>query len=66
MLPCNGLDIIAEKTSVIKTQVAFSVTDNKESLDTQLENVVSNESHKAEDIITTLERKLKELREKSL
>jgi gas vesicle protein len=58
-------DIIVEKSSEIKTQVASSVTDNKESLDTQLENVVSNVSHKAEDIITTLERKLKELKEKS-
>jgi gas vesicle protein len=58
-------DIIVEKTSEIKSQVASSVTDNKESLDTQLENVVSNVSHKAEDIITTLERKLKELKEKS-
>ncbi len=38
---------------------------NKENLDTQLEKVVSNVSHKAEDIITTLERKLKELKEKS-
>jgi gas vesicle protein len=58
-------DIIVEKTSEIKTQVASSVTENKESLDTQLENVVSNVSHKAEDIITTLERKLKELKEKN-
>jgi gas vesicle protein len=58
-------DIIVEKTSEIKSQVASSVTDNKESLDTQLENVVSNVSHKAEDIITTLERKLKELKEKN-
>ena len=58
-------DIIVEKTSEIKTQVASSVTENKESLDTQLENVVSNVSHKAEDIITTLEQKLKELKEKN-
>jgi gas vesicle protein len=58
-------EIIAEKASEIKTQVSSSVTDNKESLDTQLENVVSNVSNKAADVITTLERKLKELKEKS-
>jgi gas vesicle protein len=61
----SAKDIIAEKTSEIKTQVASSVINNKESIDTQLENVISNASHKAGDIITTLERKLKELKEKS-
>ena len=58
-------DIIADTASEIKTQVSSSISDNKESLDTQLEKVVANVSHKAEDIITTLERKLKELKEKS-
>tara|TARA_R110002049_G_scaffold13089_2_gene57411 strand:+ start:8252 stop:8584 length:333 start_codon:yes stop_codon:yes gene_type:complete len=58
-------DKMAERASEIKTQVSSTVTDKRESLDTQLENVVSNVSHKAEDVITTLEKKLKELKEKN-
>ena len=34
-------------------------------LETQLESVMSNVSYKAEDVITTLERKLSELKEKN-
>ncbi len=58
-------DKMAERASELKTQVSSTVSDKKETLDTQLENVVSNVSHKAEDVITTLEKKLKELKEKN-
>jgi gas vesicle protein len=58
-------DKIAEKTSQITEQVTSMVSDSKESLDTQLENVVCNVSHKTEDVITVLEKKLKELKEQN-
>ena len=55
-------DMIAEKASEITDPVTSSVSGSKESLDIQLENVVSNVSHKTEDVITTLEKKLNELK----
>lgn len=58
-------DKMAEKASEITSQVSSVVSENKETLDAQLENVVSNVSHKAEDVITTLEKKLKELKDKN-
>jgi hypothetical protein len=58
-------DVIAEKASEITDQVTSSVSGSKESLDIQLENVVSNVSHKTENVITTLEKKLNELKEKN-
>ncbi|MFT7441937.1 MAG: hypothetical protein ACI9Q3_000297 [Maribacter sp.] len=58
-------DMIAEKASEITDQVTSSVSGSKESLDIQLENVVSNVSHKTENVITTLEKKLNELKEKN-
>jgi PAB1-binding protein PBP1 len=58
-------DMIAEKASEITDPVTSSVSGSKESLDIQLENVVSNVSHKTEDVITTLEKKLNELKEKN-
>lgn len=57
--------MIAEKASEITDQVTSSVSGSKESLDIQLENVVSNVSHKTENVITTLEKKLNELKEKN-
>ncbi len=57
--------MIAEKASEITDPVTSSVSGSKESLDIQLENVVSNVSHKTEDVITTLEKKLNELKEKN-
>ncbi|AUC86606.1 hypothetical protein CW731_00525 [Polaribacter sp. ALD11] len=58
-------DKMAEKASEIKAQVSSTVIDSKESLDIQLDKVVSNVSHKAQDVIATLENKLKELKDKS-
>ncbi|MDX6747104.1 YtxH domain-containing protein [Polaribacter sp. PL03] len=58
-------DKMAERAAELTSQVSSTVTNQKESLDTQLESVVSNVSHKAEDVITTLEKKLKELKEKN-
>jgi gas vesicle protein len=58
-------DIMAEKAGELKSQVSSTVIDGKESLDTQLESIVTNVSHKADDVISTLEQKLKELRAKN-
>lgn len=58
-------DKFAERATEIKEQVSATVTEKRETLDTQLENVVSNMSHKADDVITVLEKKLKELKAKN-
>ena len=49
----------------VKERVASTYADKKESFDDQLESVVSNVSHKTEDVITSLEKKLKDLKEKN-
>ncbi|MGY0408283.1 MAG: YtxH domain-containing protein [Polaribacter sp.] len=58
-------DILTGTAEVFKNKVVSSVSSNKKSLDIQLDSIVSNVSHKAEDVITTLEAKLKELKEKN-
>lgn len=58
-------DIITEKAGAIKNNVASTVSNKKESLDTQIENIVSDVSHKADDVISTLENKLADLKAKN-
>jgi len=58
-------DKLAERAAELKEQVASTYTDQKGNLETQLESVMSNVSYKADDVITTLERKLAELKEKN-
>ena len=61
----SAKDRLAETAVELKDKVASSVVNSKDSLETQVESIVSNASHKAEDVIVTLERKLKELKEKN-
>jgi gas vesicle protein len=58
-------DKAIEKAGEIKQQVTSTYTDQKQSLETQLEDVMSNVSFKAEDVISTLERKLADLKNKN-
>ena len=58
-------DKLAERAAELKEQVSSTYTDQKGNLETQLESVMSNVSYKADDVITTLEKKLAELKEKN-
>lgn len=58
-------DKLAERAAELKDQVASTYTSQKGNLETQLESVMSNVSYKADDVITTLEKKLAELKEKN-
>ncbi|KJD31135.1 hypothetical protein PK35_15950 [Tamlana nanhaiensis] len=58
-------DNIASTAEDLKNQVASTLTTKKATLDAQLEHVVSDASYKAEDVITTLEKKLKDLKDKN-
>lgn len=48
-----------------KDELAKTAHNNKEAFDEKLDDAVSTMSHKAEDIITRLENKLKEVKEKN-
>ncbi|RZT00050.1 YtxH domain-containing protein [Aquimarina brevivitae] len=61
----HAKDRFVENTYQFRDQVAENIAHRKESLDSQIEAVVSNASYKAEDIITTMEKKLAELKEKN-
>lgn len=58
-------DSLSETAHELKDRALHSVIVKKESLDTQIENIVSDVSHKTEDVITTLEKKLAELKMKN-
>lgn len=58
-------DKLKESAQDLKGRVVEATTENKQSLDKQLEAVVSDASHKAEDVISTLEKKLSELKLKT-
>jgi gas vesicle protein len=58
-------DKLAERAAELKDQVTSTYTDQKGNLETQLESVMANVSYKADDVITTLEKKLAELKEKN-
>lgn len=58
-------DKIAEKAIDIKDRAASTLVSSKSTLDDQVESIVSNASYKAEDVITTLENKLKVLKDKN-
>jgi hypothetical protein len=46
----------------LRDRAASTVASKRESLDNQLESIVSDVSHKTEDVITYLEKKLSELK----
>lgn len=58
-------ETIASNAAELKDQVTTTLTDKKASLESQIESVISNASYKADDIITSLEKKLKDLKEKN-
>jgi gas vesicle protein len=58
-------DKLAETAGELKQTISSTVSHQKENLETQLESVMTNVSYKADDIINTLERKLKELKAKN-
>lgn len=55
----------ADKASELRDTVGNTITSQKQNLDHQVESIVSNASYKAEDVITTLEAKLKDLKERN-
>lgn len=58
-------DTLAETTMDLRDRAASTMSSKRESLDNQLEHIVSDVSHKTEDVITTLEKKLAELKSKN-
>ena len=58
-------DKIANEALHLKDQVADTLTNKKHTLDVQLETIVSDASYKADDVITSLENKLKDLKAKN-
>ncbi|MBR9914410.1 MAG: YtxH domain-containing protein [Algicola sp.] len=61
----NTKDMLAEKATVLKDNVVTTMSGKKETLDSQLENIVSDASHKADDLISSLEKKLAQLKAKN-
>ncbi|SHJ11487.1 YtxH domain-containing protein [Aquimarina spongiae] len=55
-------DRIADEAITLKDQMAATLSTKKETLDDQLEAIVSDASHQAEDLITSLEKKLDRLK----
>jgi gas vesicle protein len=58
-------DKIADTAIDLKERVISTTNSKKESLEEQMDTLVSDASYKAEDVIGTLERKLKDLKEKN-
>lgn len=49
----------------LKDRVASKITSGSETLETRMEGIVSDVSYKAEDVISTLEKKLSQLKAKN-
>lgn len=56
---------VVEKTHDIKENLAESLSHKKETLDERLHNIVMDASYKADDVIASLEDKLKTLKAKN-
>ena len=61
----HAKDRLVENSYQLRDQVADTLAHKKESLDTEIESIVSNASYKAEEIITVMEKKLAELKQKN-
>lgn len=59
------MEDVSEKSSEIKQQVTGVMAAKQESLENQVDSMLTNASYKAEDVITTLEAKLKDLKAKN-
>lgn len=55
-------DRLTESALDFKERAANTLAAKKQTLEVQVENIVSDVSHKTEDVITTLEKKLNELK----
>ncbi|WP_452223185.1 YtxH domain-containing protein [Lacinutrix chionoecetis] len=58
-------DRVATGAVDLKDQIATGLVSGKATLESQIESVVENASYKAEDVITTLEKKLEVLKAKN-
>ena len=58
-------DMLSENAYDLKDRVVSTVIAKKATLDEKVESIVSDASYKAEDVITTLENKLSELKLKN-
>lgn len=56
------VDDVTASTTQLKNQVVDTLSSKKETLDDKMESLVSSASYKTEDVITTLEAKLKDLK----
>jgi gas vesicle protein len=58
-------DSLSESAIDLKNRVASRISDESQTLDTRVESLVTDISYKAEDVISTLEKKLSELKAKN-
>lgn len=58
-------DRVISEATILKDKVSASVGDKKQTLEEQVDSLVSDASYKADDVITKLELKLKQLKEKN-
>ncbi|MBS9464308.1 YtxH domain-containing protein [Flagellimonas sp. 389] len=59
------IDDVGTKSTEIKEQVAEIISGKKESLEQQMDTMLTSASYKTEDVITALESKLKDLKAKN-
>ncbi|MCX7547230.1 YtxH domain-containing protein [Xanthomarina sp. F1114] len=58
-------DRLSSSASDIRDKIAHTVSSETHNLEDRMESIVSDASYKAEDVISTLEAKLKELKAKN-
>lgn len=58
-------DRLASSASDLREKIASTVSTETHNLEDRMESIVSDASYKADDLISTLEAKLKELKEKN-
>lgn len=58
-------DYVASGASDLKERISDSVGSGKQTLDEKVESIVSDASHKADDVITILEKNLADLKAKN-
>lgn len=56
---------VMQSAADIKDKIVKTTSSKKKSLDEQMDSLVQNASHKADDVINTLEKKLAELKAKN-
>lgn len=61
----DAKDSLTDSAIDFRNQIAETASVKKENLDAQLDSLVTNVSYKADDVISTLEKKLAELKAKN-